>query len=423
MNRVLGRALLVLAATTFVVAAFWALRLAHADRLFRRQTAASVARASEVVPGNAAYHARLAELDDSRQQAELEQAVARNPYDAVSWMRLGLIAESEGDFAGAEQRLLESARVNRTFAPRWTLAGYYFRRGDEPSFWIWARKAAEMSYGDTSALYRLCWRVAGDPLEILDRAIPTEEDHLVRYLLFLMEEERLDPGVEVARRLIRVVSERHQPIVLGFCDRLIERRKTGQAVAVWNAIVQQGWLPHHELSPDSGHSLTNGDFATTPIGRAFDWRILSADGVAISAGAKQIGISFTGNQADRCELLLQYLPLAPNTAYRFTCTYTLAGNEEAPGLSWQMLDAGAGGALAPLHPLPGGRREAKRTLDFQTGDQTRLGRITLRYDRPSGAPRLAGSLTINEVTLQRTNAGEAKQSRNRRERSPYTHTP
>lgn len=398
-SKVLGRGLLAGVAVAFIIAAFWSLWLARADLLFRHDTTESVTEASELTPGNATYHARLAELDDSRQRVELEKAIADNPYDSDSWMRLGLIAESEGDFALAERRLLESERVNRAFAPRWTLAGYYFRRGDETNFWIWARKAVEMSYGDATALYRLCWRVSDDPLKILETAIPPEEDHLVRYLLFLIAEERFDAGIAATRRLIPIVSEQHHPVVLGFCDRLIERRKVSEAVAVWNAITAYGLVPHGALSPDNGRSLTNGDFRFAPIGRAFDWRLLPADGVTVSTQPGQVALSFTGSQAEHCELLLQYLPLAQRSVYRMT--YTFSMTQRGPsGLRWQVLDSATNQELAPLDDLvAAGKQLAQRSLYFRTGEYTNLGRITLRYDEKKGSPDLSGTVIIHEVEL------------------------
>ena len=90
----------------------FSVRLAWADALFRANTAASVKRATEIDPGNSSYHAWLAEIlehDGRDPGAELELASKLNPSDSAMWIRRGLRAESEGDYAGAERLLLHAA--------------------------------------------------------------------------------------------------------------------------------------------------------------------------------------------------------------------------------------------------------------------------------------------------------------------------
>ena len=77
----------------------------------------------------------------------------------------------------AERWLLEAARVDRQFEPRWTLANFYFRQQKMDEFWKWMRAALEVSYGDRDAAFDLCWSAAPDAATILARAIP--ERHAV----------------------------------------------------------------------------------------------------------------------------------------------------------------------------------------------------------------------------------------------------
>ena len=68
---------------------------------------------------------------------------------------LGLAKERAGDFEGAARDLLRAAEVDRQYLPAWTLANFYFRRGDRPAFRNWVRRSAELAPGDL-----------GDPLLI-----------------------------------------------------------------------------------------------------------------------------------------------------------------------------------------------------------------------------------------------------------------
>ena len=58
--------------------------------------------------------------------------------------------------AGAERWLLDAARVDRQYEPRWTLANFYFRQQKMDDFWKWMRAALEVSYGDRVAAFDLC---------------------------------------------------------------------------------------------------------------------------------------------------------------------------------------------------------------------------------------------------------------------------
>src|ERR1700756_1090734 len=98
-----------------LAAAAWiSVRAARADFEFQRRTPESVAKAVEIEPGNTEYlQLRALQLDyDGADSAPLlERAVELNPMSSAPRIRLGLAAESRGDFSGAEKWLMEAARV------------------------------------------------------------------------------------------------------------------------------------------------------------------------------------------------------------------------------------------------------------------------------------------------------------------------
>src|SRR5712692_9596647 len=136
--RIISKFLSLLAIAALTLVSYWSLRLAYADWLFRANTPASVARAVELDPGNAQYHAWLAEIHEYEglnPAAELAIASKLNPSDSAVWIRRGLLSESQRDFATEEKFLLHAARIDKLYAPRWTLANYYVRTGDLERFW------------------------------------------------------------------------------------------------------------------------------------------------------------------------------------------------------------------------------------------------------------------------------------------------
>src|SRR6185295_9927412 len=160
------------------------IRLALADTAFRKRTPQSVARALEILPDRANYllfRAQQMDYDGENSTSLLERAARMNPLSSAPRIRLGLSAEARGDLSGAEKWLLDAASVDRQFEPRWTLANFYFRRERRSEFWKWMRAALEVSYGDRSLAFNLCWRMTQDADEVLAQGIPDRHEVLAAY--------------------------------------------------------------------------------------------------------------------------------------------------------------------------------------------------------------------------------------------------
>ncbi len=181
------------ALVVIVIAGSYSIRLALADGAFRKQTPDGVTRALQILPDRASYlllRALQLDYDGADSTALLENAARVNPVSSAPRIRLGLAAETRGDYLNAEKWLLDAARVDRQFEPRWTLANFYFRRERPDQFWKWMRAALEVSYGDRCVAFDLCWRVTQSGDEILTRAIPDLRDVLVPYLYYILDQHR-----------------------------------------------------------------------------------------------------------------------------------------------------------------------------------------------------------------------------------------
>jgi len=117
----------------------------------------------------AVAEARLRLYPELAPPNQLRVAVTLNPRLAIAWIQLGLDAEGEGNLAEAEIDLLQAARVDRQYVPAWTLANFYFRRGDAANFWPWARKAAARTFDDYRPLLRLADVLEPSPHEVAIR--------------------------------------------------------------------------------------------------------------------------------------------------------------------------------------------------------------------------------------------------------------
>jgi hypothetical protein len=189
------------------VGAWFSIQLARADAESRKGTAAGVARAVELAPLDTAYlslQALQVEYAGGDADALLERIARITPDAAAPRIRLGLDAEARGDTASAERWLLDAARVDHQFEPRWTLANFYFRQQKTDAFWTWIRAALEVSYGSRDAVFDLCWKASPDASVILARAIPdrpilNSHDVLAALVAYQVWKERGDAAPAAIR--------------------------------------------------------------------------------------------------------------------------------------------------------------------------------------------------------------------------------
>jgi len=360
------------------MAVWFSIVLARADFYFRKATPEMVERATEIAPRNTLYLAmRGLELDyegaDSR--GLTEQIAALNPLASAPRIRLGLAAEISGDSASAERWLLDAARVDHQFEPRWTLANFYFRAGNKPDeFWKWMRAALEVSYGDRTPAYELCWRVSSDAAEILRRGIPERHEVVGSYLVYLLEKNRVGMTRDVARRLSRYHDAADLPLLFGVCDELIQMKEAA-AVEVW-AMTGQG----------APAGIFNGDFGRAPLNHGFDWRLMESPGVTHVNGNR---IVLSGQQGESCSLLRQMLSVSAGKRYRIQWEARTTGIRNPSGLEWRVADRS--GALLPGDDWRAGE------LTFAAGEK--FTDLELVYQRPVGEARAEGTVELRGVRM------------------------
>jgi tetratricopeptide (TPR) repeat protein len=368
------RIFVVAALLVLAIAATYSVRLALADAAFRRGTPQSVARALEILPDRAAYllfRAQQMDYDGENSTALLERAALVNPLSSAPRIRLGLAAEARGDFWDAEKWLLDAARVDRQFEPRWTLANFYFRRERRTEFWKWIRAALEVSYGDRRLAFDLCWRMSQNADVVLAQAIPDRHDVLAAYLYYVMDQRHEAVG-PVALKLVQLRDPSDVLELETACDLLIDAGKSAGARELW-------WQMGH-AQPGL---IANGDFATEPSGHGFDWRPSRAEGLAYVALPRSYRIQFSGRQPEATELLRQFVGLQPGKWYSLRWEVRTHGFGSPTGIDWA-----AGATRAALEA---GIMNFKAEATFLP--------ITLAYHRPTGQARAEGAIEIRNVSL------------------------
>jgi tetratricopeptide (TPR) repeat protein len=385
-------------------AAAFSIRAGWADYCMRQETVDSTRRAIALMPDQAEYYARLAwlvaDLNPPTASDALRRAVALNPWDARSWIELGLGAEAEGDAATSIQCLLRAAEVDKKFLPRWTLANYYFRHDDVAMFWFWTRQAAAMVYGDALPMFRLCGKVQEDG-NLIDRLEIRDPGVRAAYLSYLLDQNRVDLIAPAVHRLLERNREADVPLLLTACERLLNARRVDQAAETWNRLADAGRVPFKTPAGVGGQLLANGTFALPPTSLGFDWRLPVVEGISVSREESPLGlrVTFSGRQPEDCESLVQLVPLRGKTPYQLSFAFRTSGIPSGAGLAWRIADAITGTVLAE-GPSLASEAETLAHLSFAAPVECRLVRLSLSYRRAPGTTRMEGFLVLRNVALE-----------------------
>ncbi len=360
--------------------------------------------ATVLTPDQSECSARMAWLvsggDPARAKAALLRAVALNPWDTRSRIELGLLAEAQGDQATSRQYLLEAAAQDQLFLPRWTLANYYFRHGDTAQFWMWAKEASAMLYGDAQPLFRLCGRVAEDG-NLIDRLQIHNPEVRAKYLSYLLDQNRVDLIGPAVHRLLEQNREADAPLLQAACERLLETLRVEEAAAIWNRQADARRVPFRTSVGKGEQLVVNQNFVAPPVSWGFDWRLPVVEGVGFSREDESRGlrITFSGTEPEDCDTLVQMVPVSNLARYELSFVYRTEDRATATGLSWRVTNA-VGGAVLKESEISRSDDDATGQLSFETPAECRLARLALRYRRPPGATRLEGFLVLRSVVLK-----------------------
>jgi hypothetical protein len=391
--------------TGLATAGAWSIREGWAECRIRQSTIGGTKEAIVLTPDNAAYSAQLAILiseDDPRKAKNaLQQAVSLNPWDARSWIDLGLRAEMDGDNATAKLYLLHATVADREFLPRWTLANYSYRHDDAEGFWFWAKEAAAMAYGDAQPLFRLCGRVEENG-KLIDRLELRNPEVRASYLSYLLGQNRLDLIGPAVRLLLKENREADVPLLLTACDRLLEKTRVDEAAELWDRMAESGRVPFRMPGGKGGQVLANGSFTTTPTSRGFDWRLSGTDGIGVSReeDSRGLRITFLGSEPEDCEALVQLVPVRGAAKYELRYTDRTQGIAANVGLGWRITDASSGAPLGEGGPIVASEADAETHVLFETPAECRLLRLALKYQRAPGTTRVEGFLVLRSVVME-----------------------
>ena len=391
-------------------ALYWCVILGQASWLSLKVDPAARERATILAPSSASAWLRLADLRAENGETVtdcLRRAVGASPQRSEAWIELGLDAEARRDFRAAEHDLLRAAEVDRDYVPRWTLANFYFRRGNSQQFFTWARRTLDWGRGNYDPVFRMCWDLSQDSEQILDAVIPARLEVLSDYLNWLGG-HNLDAAAPVAKRLMDRFPQDGRPALLAYCDRLISANHISGATTFWNSLNDRHIVGSGAVRLNT---ITNGDFHSAPANAGFDWRIAAPQGIDVAPTPPGLSLNFPGNQPDRAEVVNQFAPVRPDASYRLRFDFESSGVEAGSGLRWVAIDARTNAVLQPAIPLAtlsppdfasaaSGHGDITFAVPASTSEDPAVLRLALIYERPPGSAPMQGWIRLRKVSLE-----------------------
>ena len=368
------------------------LELARSDWNFRKDTDQSIRTAIRMVPNGWPYYMRLAQFDRANARELLSTSLELNPYDAQANIELALQYEADGNFAQAQRQLLQAYNIDHTYLPRWTLANYFYRRGNMQEFWAWARSAAAMPADDIGALLELCWRAAPDP-QVITAAILNEKPEFLRqYVNFLVAKNQSRAAATISPHLLRAGDVKSDlPVLLSVVNRLVATNEPSESIALWHLLAERRWIIADSTVPN------NASFLRGPVPASLDWSIPEYQGLHSWAGPSGLQTEFSGAEPEECVVAEQTIALKPGN-YALLFGYRTSQIPPDTGLRWQVLDSISKKVLAESSDLSS---DQIKQLDVSFAvTETSLLVLRLNYRRTLGTVRIAGMLNMQSIQIQ-----------------------
>jgi tetratricopeptide (TPR) repeat protein len=368
-------------------------RILESDEHYWHGTPQSVREAIRLEPDCWWCYTQLARLDDKDAEELLRTSLSLNSYNSNAAIDLGLRYEADGDLQNAEKLLLRAFAVDRTYGPRWSLANFYFRHENFPSFWTWARLAAEMPVADIGALFDLCWRVSPDP-KMIESSIVEDNPSVIRqYVDFLISKNQAQAAVHPALRLVRGGAvELDRDRLFALTDQVIAANDAYGAASLWHELIRQSWIQADSSTPN------NPQFARDPLPVRFDWNLASSTGLHSWPGSSGLVTEFSGDQAENCTIAEQAISL-PSGSYTLEFSYHTKGIAPDTGIQWEIAEEGSDHVLIGT-PFLSSDSPTKLKLPFTISPASSLLRLRLVYHRQIGTPRIAGTLVVPSISIQ-----------------------
>jgi len=189
----------------------------------------------------------------------------------------------------------------------------------------------------------------------------------------------MDEAGQTWARLLQSGSRLEPQAAFFYLDTLIQNKRVDELSAAWRALGVGPPAGNPSRRPDANR-ITNGGFEEEILNGGLDWRVIVVEGVVVSVdnltffdGTRSLRIRFEGQRNVEYLHVSQYVPVQPNSRYRFTAYVRTQNITTDSGPQIQVFDAYDTSRIAvATENLVGTRNWTPQQLEFRTSPETRL---------------------------------------------------
>ena len=379
-------------------------------------TAAALRRAIRWDSSDPEYYSRLSHLlataldvPETNELVALDsEAVRLGPNRVAQWLELASDAEWEGDERRAREAYEQAIELEPN-SPQvnWAAGNFDLRQGESAGA---LRRLRATIAGDSElreAAFEAAWRATNDGNMILRESLPCQHDALFDYLDYLSKTRRLDDAGQVWKEILQSRISFAPADAFGYLDALLVSKRVDELSASWNAML----AAHLDGMPQpsrQGNLITNGDFETDLLGGGLDWHVQPVEGTEVSRNdvdcfdrGNCLEIQFDGQHNLDYRGVWQFVPVQPDTSYRFSAYVRTEGITTGRGIRFWILDYYDQHASPVLTASVTGTTDwTPETADIHTGPETRMLELIVHRE-PSAKfdSKIGGRSWIAHVSL------------------------
>lgn len=383
---------------------------------FQQPPPEGVRRAMEWAPLDPVYAAGLARvLERSTEEVDLdevirlyEKATQLSPHRARYWAELGGAQELAGrleeagqSYERAQQLFPNSPDIN------WKLGNFYLRQGRTTRVLEAFRQVLLGERALRHQTFDLAWRTGAKTDLIFEKMIPPDPEIHLQFLQYLTGRQSLDAADQAWSHLLALDVPFDPRDAFPYLDALIQNQQVEKLSTAWAQLAQRNptQIRHRPFEPNL---ITNGDFESEILNGGLDWRVQPVEGVVVSVdrltffdGTHSLMIRFDGQHNLGYSQVMQYVPVQPNTLYRFLGYMRTQGITTDSGARFQIYDAYDPGQLSlTTENIVGTSSWSAQQLQFRTGPDTRM--LGVRVIRPRSQKfdnQIGGIVWIDRLSL------------------------
>jgi tetratricopeptide (TPR) repeat protein len=409
--------LVVLAGAILVALFLWffSIRGALAAYSAGKGTAAGLARATRLEPGNAEnwyllgryWQFNMGDPDSDKAISAYRNSLSFDPHSAETYIDLATAYEGLDDIANARDNFLKAKKAYPLSAEVcWRLGNFYLRQGELDLAFAQIRESVEADPSRGGEAFSRCLRVEPDIKAVLAQALPENPSVYLEIIHDLSDEGRTTEALIVWDRLAAMKPSFSLGEIDVFVGALRARREITDASHVWKQAVNFAGMG--EVGDPAASVLWNGGFESGFRNSGYAWFFdANTRGVQIQldsrekhSGSQSLRLTFDGksdiNFADVCHVV----PVAPLATYKFSAWVQTRELTTDQGLRFRIQSTDQGGTPVFTSDVRGTQTWTEVEIPWSADAGAYEAQVCIAR-LPSDQPdnRIRGAAWVDDVSL------------------------